>query len=239
MKIVLLGFHNTMSKRQTIAGLIYLPFHIFVLPLLIGMYADYSLEPLNEMLLNAIYYGIGFIFCVIVMYKFLRLGFDLLLDNIGKVIISILISYLVYMALNYLVAALMLFSMGDGFSNPNNQSVMGLLSGNGMGPTLAVTVFLGPLVEECLFRGVLFGSLAEKHRKLAYLVSIAVFALYHIWQYALVAMDWQVLIYAFAYVPVAYVLARTYEQTNSIWSPIIMHMGINLFGIMSMSALMQ
>ncbi len=238
MKIILTGFLNTMSKKQRIAGFIYLPLHVFVIPLLLGIFVDVSLSGIDDLSLNAIYYGVSFLFCVIVMYRFLRIGFDVLLDNFGRVVLSVISSYAICWVLNLAFSGALLATMGDELLNPNNEAVTNLIKDNGLGPTIAISVFLGPLVEEVLFRGVIFGSLAERHRRLAYFVSIAAFALLHTWQYALVAMDWKMLIYSVSYIPMGYAFARTYLQTNTIWAPIIMHMIMNLFSVLALQMMM-
>ena len=96
---------------------------------------------------------------------------------------------------------------------------------------IAVAVFMAPLVEECLFRGVLFGAIRPRSRFWAYAVSIAAFALYHVWQYAFMYQDARLLLSALRYVPVSAALAFCYEQTRSIWPPVFFHMFINAMSL--------
>ena len=235
MKIVVSGYLNTMTKPQKIAGYIYLPMHIFILPLLLSMLAYFMSSEIDDLTINIVYYFTGFAFCLIAMFRYMRTAFDILLDNLPKVILSIVFSYVIYMMLNYLMAAVLLTVMGDQFMNPNSQTVADMASGGGIGPSIGLAVFLAPVVEEVLFRGVLFGALREKHRWLAYAVSIIAFGVYHIWQFALVYMDASMLIYIVQYIPAGFALARCYEQTNCIWAPIFMHMGINVIGMMALA----
>ncbi|MEG2138841.1 MAG: CPBP family intramembrane glutamic endopeptidase, partial [Oscillospiraceae bacterium] len=51
------------------------------------------------------------------------------------------------------------------------------------GATVAIVVLLQPLVDEILFRGLLFGSLRKYSRLLAYVVSTLAFALCSVWQF--------------------------------------------------------
>lgn len=231
MKIIVSGFLNTMSKPQKIAGSIYLPLHIFILPVLISMLAFYLPSGMGDLTANIIYYSMGFAFCLIAMFRYLRTAFDILLDNFLKVLLSIIFSYVIYMLLNYMASAVLLAILGDQILNPNNQAVADMAGEGGLGPTVGLAIFIAPVVEELLFRGVIFGAVREKRRWLAYVVSIAAFGVYHIWQYALTSMDLTVLIYMIQYIPAGYVLARCYEQTNCIWAPIFLHMGINLIGM--------
>ena len=54
----------------------------------------------------------------------------------------------------------------------------------------AVSIFLVPIVEEMLFRGVVFGSIRPRSRLWAYVVSVAAFSVYHVWSFAAAAISW-------------------------------------------------
>ena len=226
MKLRIGGFSNTMSKPQKIAGWVYLPIHMFLLPLLLNMLAMYLPGGLTELAANLIYYVAGFAFCLVVLWRYFRAAFDILLYTLPQCLATLAFSYLLYIMLGYLSTGALLLFLGDNFSNPNNEAVAELLTENSRA-MLGLTVFVAPLVEELLFRGVIFGSLRQKGRFLAFAVSIAAFALYHVWQFALAFMDWTLLIYVVQYIPAGYALAWAYEKTNSIWTPIFLHMLIN------------
>ena len=55
--------------------------------------------------------------------------------------------------------------------------------------TLLIVIFLAPFVEEVLFRGLVFGNLRRKSAAVGYLVSCLLFALLHVWQFAVVNRD--------------------------------------------------
>lgn len=227
MKVVISGFLDTMSKPQRIAGYIYLPLHVAVIPLLVGMLSYYSMGSVSEVTANVIYYAVGLLFCLIAMWKYLRGAFDILLDNLGKNIVMLFIAYFLYIMLSYIVSAVILLIFSGTGSNPNNEMITEM-AGQSSRVTVALAVFIAPIVEEILFRGVLFGSIRRKSSAWAYIVSIVVFSLYHVWQYALAYQDATMLIYALQYIPAAYALAWCYERTNCIWIPILMHMIVNV-----------
>ncbi|MDR0951948.1 MAG: CPBP family intramembrane metalloprotease [Oscillospiraceae bacterium] len=225
-----------LTKGERIAGFIYLPIHMFVFPLFIGLIVVYLaalLFPerelpsgeLGDVFFNLIYYAIGFVFCLAAMGKFLRRAFDVLLDNIRSCLVTICSSYMMMYAMNFVIAMVMLIIMGmDYLVNPNNEFVSELTNTSG-GMMVAISVFLGPMVEEILFRGVLFGSIRQRSRVWAYIVSIAVFGVYHVWQYAFFGWEWWLLlINAARYIPIGWALARCFDKTGSIWAPIFMHM---------------
>ncbi len=234
MKTLTPPFLNTMSHPQKVWGLIFLPLHIFLLPLFIAMLDFYMPGLLTDISANIVYYGFSFGFCLICMWSYLRRGFDLLLDNFRLNTVSIFSSYIVYMLFALLVSVFLLWILGDNLSNPNNAAVE-LTAGESYGVMLGLTVFIAPIVEEILFRGVLFGSLRKKSRAAAYIISIVLFGFSHLWQYALVEMDVKLLIYIIQYIPAGYVLARLYEKTSCIWLPIFFHMGINLAAMLTIS----
>lgn len=231
MKVVITGFLNTMTKPQKIAGFIYLPLHVVIIPLLLAMAAYWLPDGLGELTANIIYYSAGLLFCLICMWNYLRGAFDIMLDNPAVSISALIIGYFIWLLLSYLAAGALLALLGDKISNPNNDAVLALAE-NSPRAVLGLAVFIAPIVEETLFRGVVFGSLRTKHRTLAYIISIAAFAVYHVWQYALASTDWTLLAYAVQYIPAGYAMAWTYEKTNSIWIPIFLHMSINLMSML-------
>ena len=217
-------FVNRMSRTQTALGWCYLPVHIVVLPVLLGLYASVSPE-LGVAGVNLIYYGAGFVFCLTVMFRFLRAGFDAMLDRPGRCVLAIVLALVAEYAMGML-CALLLLALLSAAANPNSAAVMGLAEQN-YGAIKALGLFIGPIVEETLFRGVVFGSLRTRSRVLAYLVSTLLFGLYHVWQYAFAYADAAVLLYALQYVPISLALAWCYERTESVWPPVFVHMILN------------
>ncbi|MBP8639300.1 MAG: CPBP family intramembrane metalloprotease [Oscillospiraceae bacterium] len=230
MKIVITGFLNTMSKPQRIAGLIYLPFHIIILPLFINMLAEYLPGGLSDTAANAVYYGLGFAFCLICMWKYLRTAFDFLLDNVATNITAMLFGGVSYLLLSYLASGVLFAILGDEQVASNNELISSLADESSRA-IVALTVFVAPIVEEVLFRGVVFGTLAPKHRRLAFVSSIALFAFYNVWQLALSTMDLKMFLYMVLSIPMGYALAWVYEKTNCLWVPIFLHMLINILTV--------
>ena len=118
--------------------------------------------------------------------------------------------------------------------NLNNDNVI-QMAGTEYGKTVAMAVFLAPLVEEPLFRAGIFGTLRPKHRVWAYVVSVVIFALYHVWQYVLVYSDPTYLLVALEYIPAGLALCWVYDRTGSLWTPIFLHMLINWVNIAALT----
>lgn len=218
-------FENRMTKTQTILGWIYLPVHLFVLPMLLSLLMIYGPQELTEAKINLLYYAIGILFSLTVMLKYLRTNFDVLLDKLRLCFMTILLAVMIEYALSTFAAVILLL-FEDTIENPNYAEVISIATKE-YGTIKAVAIFLAPIVEEILFRGVVFGSIRTRSRGLAYVVSVLLFSFYHVWQYALVTGDPKTLIFALQYIPVSCAITWAYERSGCIWTTIFFHMGYN------------
>lgn len=218
-----------MPRGARIAGWVYFPIHVAVLPLTIGVLLMAVLGKLpSDVTCNVLYYLIGLVFTLAVMWRFLHRSYDTMAGSILRCIGMMLAAYGIDVLLS-LVLQLGTGLIGE-LPSPNNDAVTRLAAADHK-RMIAVAVLMAPLVEECLFRGVLFGAIRPRSRFWAYVVSIAVFALYHVWQYAFMYQDARLLLSALRYVPVSAALAFCYEQTRSIWPPVFFHMFINAMSL--------
>ncbi len=217
-------FENRMSRTGLIAGLVYFPVHVFLLPMFLPqLLMNLGME--DEAMMNLVYYGIGIALVLALYMGYLRNQFDALLDRLGHCVLSFFMALGLDYVLSYAVNTL-IFAIVGGIDNPNEMAITEIALQNS-GVIRAVAIFLAPIVEEILFRGVIFGALREKNRLLAYAVTMLMFALYHVWQFAWVYGDVSLLIYILQYLPVGFVLCWLYERSGTIWLPIGFHMMIN------------
>ena len=216
-------FTSRLSRGETIAALAYLPIHIFVLPLVLVMAAP-SLG-LGDADLNLILYVVGAVYMLLLLFKFLRRDFDPLWERPGRCLLEIISSYALMYLANFAVASLFLLLLPKmAADNPNNSAIMDM-AGQNWGKMSAMAVFLAPIVEECMFRAGLFGTLRRYNRWAAYIAATLVFSAYHVYAYAL--QDSTYWLYIIQYIPVSFLLCRVYERTNTIWSSIFFHMLVN------------
>ena len=96
------------------------------------------------------------------------------------------------------------------------------------------TVLLVPVVEEMLFRGVLFGRLYQKNCFLAYALSTILFSCIHIVGYLGVYAPTDLFLSFLQYVPAGICLAWSYAKSGCIWAPILIHIAVNQVGTLSM-----
>lgn len=216
---------NRLTRAQTVLGWLYLPMHFLVIPVLAAMFVYYAPGNYSDVTVNKIYFGVGTAFVLIAMGEWLRRNFYVLLDNPGRFALCLAAGF----AVNYLlsaavtVALMLIEGVGD---NPNNAELMQMADAD-VGAMMGITIFLAPLVEESIFRGVVFGSIRRKSRAAAYAVSILLFALLHVWQYVLIYRDPWYFVYMLQYLPVSFVLAWMYERSGTIWTGIAFHMLFN------------
>ena len=227
-------FTSRMTRGEVIAALLYLPLHVWLLPALL-LYLP-ATAGISELTLNVVVYVTGAVYMLVFVGRFLRRDFDPLCDHLRYCILQILICYGMMVAFNLILSGVLSLLLPSDSANPNNSAVMEM-AGVEYGKTAALAVFLAPLVEEPVFRGAVFGSLRSRSRVLAYAVSMLLFALYHVWGYAL--QDPIYWLYLLQYLPVSWLLCRCYERCNSIWGSIFFHMMVNAISLSALNALSE
>ena len=225
-------FPTLLTRREALAGAVYTLFHFALLPLLFDVLGQYY-EWLTVGRVNLLYYGLGVAFLGLFMMKWLYRQYLHFVENSMLCIGSIAGGYI----LDYLLTGLLVLILSGFEVELGESAVDGVLSelqGFDLQAVKAVGIFLAPVLEETLMRGVIFGVLQRLNRPAAYALSVLLFAYCHVWPYASEgAFFWLALV---QYIPVSIALCRTYERSGSIWCPIALHMLINAmgFGVMGM-----
>lgn len=225
-------FNSALTKKEAVAALMYLPVHIFLLPLIMPFFIQKGL--ISETWANLLVYIIGLVYILTFCWRFLRRDFDPFIDNFMHCVLQVCLSYGLMLVMN-MVVNLLLFKL-DPMDNPNNSAIMDLASME-FGKTAALAIFMAPILEEILFRAGIFGVLRKYSRIGAYIVSILVFSAYHVWGYAIVNPSYW--IYIVQYIPISYLLCRAYEKCGSIWGSISLHMVINAISVNLMHTMQQ
>ena len=218
-------FTSRMKNWQYIAVLLYLPVHLFGLPLLFTSLCEQGKLSLG--MANFWLYAVSAAVLLLLLWGFLRREMDPIFDHPFLSLLEIVRGYLLIWIAE-IIAGLFLSFLGVTGDAANNEMTVALLQSE-RGAMLAASVFVAPIAEECLFRGGLFGVLRHKNRALAYAVSALLFAVYHVWSAAL--SDPRELIFLLEYIPAGLVLARCYERTDSVWGSIFLHMLNNAVSI--------
>ena len=220
------------TKGETIFGLFWLLMHMFVCPLLLNTVQETLLPDLTPVAGNALYYGISLAVTLLFGMKLLRREFDHLLDRLFHCVRGFFATYLFWYAMSLaMVAVLSLLNLTQEL--PNDMAMDELATEN-YRVTLTLSVIVAPILEEILFRGILFQSVRKRSRLWAYVISIAMFSLYHVWQFAYYYADWHYLLFALQYIPITLALTWGYEHTGSLWVPIFFHASNNYLAMQVM-----
>ncbi len=111
-----------MLKSERILGAVYLPVHIFLLPLALAYTELLRYAALSGAAVNLIYYLLGFIFILLFLHRYLKADFHRLLDNPLGALKAVLLGYLLQSFLLTVVSVLLSFLVSA--SNPNTQEIV-------------------------------------------------------------------------------------------------------------------
>ena len=226
-------FDFPMSVRERVGGLIYIPLHCWVIPIIVVLINELSDKlDYSEAVLNLIIYAIGFLFCLLFMWKFLKKSFHDIFEKRVRFLRAVIGSLLLYFALAWVASTIVVVVVGDYelAVNPNSANINELVLED-FNVMAVMSVIFAPIVEECMFRGALFGTIRKKSRFWAYFATIVLFAVYHLYAYFITDYSWQLWVYLLQYVPASLVLCRLYERSGTIWCPIALHAVINLMAL--------
>jgi membrane protease YdiL (CAAX protease family) len=150
-------------------------------------------------------------------------------DNLGGACQTMLVGLVALYGLNELMFRLSSVLAGNQ-TNLNDMTISAQIT-DAPRTTLLIVVFLAPFVEEVLFRGLVFGNLKEKSRAVAYLLSCLLFALLHVWQFAVVNRDITYFLLMVQYLIPGLVLAWSYDHSGTLWTSIGLHAAANALSV--------
>ena len=225
-----------MTPGEKIAGTVLLAVYLVVLPFvteplfrLVGRLLDTTV---SDTVQNVIYYYVLFAVTLVIFHKFIGRTSRNFADNLGVACRSALVGLIALYGLNELVYRLTRLAI-DNRTNLNDTTISAQIQ-DAPRVTLLIIVFLAPFVEEVLFRGLVFGNLKSKSRVVAYLVSCVLFALLHVWQFAVVQQDLTYFLLMVQYLVPGAVLAWAYESSGTLWASIGLHAAVNALSAWAM-----
>lgn len=222
-----------MNATERVAGTIFFIVYLLVLPLLANRIFD-LIELLfdatiSDSLANVIYYYALFAVVLLLFHSFLAHTTSRFLADINRALTTFCVSLLVFYGANELFYRVtnVLF---DSHTNLNDMTIAASIN-DAPRMTALIIVFLAPFVEEVMFRGLVFGCLKGKSRLLAYGVSCVLFALLHVWTFALSAWDWSYFILMLQYLVPGLVFAWAYDRSGTLWTSILLHATVNALAL--------
>ena len=210
-----------MTKQERTRGWIFFALYILVLPLLVGL-VRYVMESvwafsLSDVSANFIY-NVALTAAICILFSsYLSNAWNILRDFLPENLIALGIGFFAFLLLRLLVG---LFPLPLVDTMPMAYAQEYLRAPR---LTMLLFVFLMPVAEELLFRGLLFGSIKQYSRPIAYGVTILIFCLYSVWPLAVTAGDVRYIWNGLEYFPMALVLCWCYDKGGSIFSPIVLH----------------
>ncbi len=220
-----------MTAGEQIGGTVFFVIYLLVLPFVTApafrLVETLLGVTLAENLEHVIYYYLLFAVTVIVFRHFLGRTTRHFTDHLGEGCKYALVGLVALWGLNELAFRLTRMLTGNQ-TNLNDTSISAQIQGAPY-TTLLIVIFLAPFVEETLFRGLVFGNLRDKSRVLAYLLSCMLFALLHVWQFAVVNRDVTYFLLMLQYLVPGLVLAWSFERSGTLWTPILLHAAANAF----------
>lgn len=222
----------SMTRPEYLLGWIYLPVQLLVMPALLVLVNHLLGYPFSESQVNFIFFCVNFLCTTVIFHKYLWNSVKLTLRTPWRCIRSAVAGFVLYWVLNMAVGVLIQFAYPD-FFNVNDDSIGQLVQENarliGFG-----TVLLVPVAEELLYRGLLFRSLYNRNRLAAYVISAAVFSALHVVGYVGQYEPLHLALCFLQYLPASLCLGWAYAQADSIFAPMLIHVCVNLIGILSM-----
>ena len=225
-----------MTPGEQIAGTVFFVIYLVVLPFaagplfrLAGRLLDVTI---SAALQNVIYYYVLFAVTVLIFHKFLARTCRNLADNLGGACRMLLVGLVALYGLNELAYRLTNLIIANR-TNLNDTAISAQMD-SAPYMTLLIVVLLAPFVEEVLFRGLVFGNLKGKSRPVAYVVSCALFALLHVWQFAVVHQDVTYFLLMLQYLVPGAVLAWVYDRSGTLWTSIALHALTNALSVLAM-----
>ena len=223
------GGGGYMTPGEQIAGTVLLVLYLLVLPAvrepLFDLVERLTGANLSPSLRSIVYYYALFAAVVVIFRRFLCRTSRNFTDNLGVACEAALTGLVALYGLNELVFRLGRALVG-GLGNLNDGLIAAPVP-DAPRTTFLIAAVIFPIVEETLFRGLVFGGLKGKSRWIAYAVSCCLFALSHVWQLASSGLSPLALARTLQYLVPGAVLCWTYERSGSLWSAVAVHAAAN------------
>ena len=225
-----------MTCGEQIAGVVFFVISLLVLPFVTNPLFDLAgrllAVSISAAMRDVLYYYILFAVTIIIFHGFLARTSRHLMDNLGGACKTAAAGLVGLYGLNGLVYRLtnLIFTNR---TNLNDTTISAQID-DAPHMTLLIVIFLAPFVEEVLFRGLVFGNLKSRSRALAYVVSCLLFALLHVWQFAVVKQDVTYFLLMIQYLVPGLVLAWAYDHSGTLWASIGLHAAVNALSVWAM-----
>lgn len=149
-----------------------------------------------------------------------------ILSGIKLYVPTILVNAVLTMAIFYFT----------GISESTNQEAVLLLASKDIWAIAIPAVLVAPLIEELIFRGIIFRSLRINGFALASIVSGFCFGLLHCIG-DIVSGNWQGLIYIIVYMSMGIFMCKAYEDSENLFGAVSLHLFNNFISVIAILSL--
>ena len=220
--------YTSMSRGEKLLGWILLLLQL-LLPYLLGLLNRLLSDPINAGTLAFVRYGVSFVLVAVVFRKFLKSSLAAGWKNFWNVLQAAVLGYAAWFACSRLLDWLIGLIL-PGYAPLADTSVSALADANGYLRIIG-TVILVPVIEETLYRGLVYRSIWRKSKFAAYLVSMLVFSAVHM-LLRIGSGDLTALLVCFVrYLPAGLCFAWSYSKADNVLAPMLVHAGVNAAAI--------
>ncbi|MBM6840288.1 CPBP family intramembrane metalloprotease [[Clostridium] spiroforme] len=222
------------GKQKAIGFILLLPTYLYITPTLVEAGLYFFVKYVKVLDIYTINIYLNFFSTLISMIFAVVLFKDFFIDNIRKfkqnLSKNILWSATAGLGINYLISylanILIILFLGTSDSASNQLLFESLIENSFLLMAIQAIVF-APIVEELIFRGLVFRSFRQYNIYLAHFISAFCFGFIHIYQ-GLFAGDFTQLVYLLSYGGMGFAYSFVYEKRKTIVAPMIVHMLNNL-----------
>ena len=225
-----------MTPGEQIGGTVFFMIYLLVLPFaadpLFDVIGGLLGTAISSAMRSVLTYYLLFAASILIFHRFLARTSERLAENLGGAVKSLGLGLVGLYGLNELVYRLSSLLIQNR-TNLNDTTISAQID-DAPHMTLLIVVALAPFVEEVLFRGLVFGNLKARSRLGAYAVSCLLFALLHVWQFALVHRDIAYFLLMVQYLVPGVMLAWSYEHSGTLWTAVALHAVANALSVWTM-----
>ena len=220
------------TKKEQAWGFGYLVVQLLVLPFLIVQGNLLAGNPFSPSQVNFILFCVDFICVTVIFHRFLFRSLKQAIHSPWKLLRFAGAGLVLYWIGSFVISTVIVTVYPE-FINVNDSSISELVQDN-YGLIAFGTVFLVPITEETLYRGLIFSNIYKHNKITAYIVSTVIFALLHVIGYIGSYQPLHLLLCFLQYLPAGLCLAWAYVKADTIFAPILMHIAINQMGVLAM-----
>ena len=219
------AWKTEMTASETRRGLVFFLLFLLLFPRLNAWFQRLLMGDGETLVAeaNVIYYVFLFALTLFIFWEFLKTDFFRLLDWLPENLFSVALGFLAA-AGSWILLGLLPFPVEDPVSMQYAQEFLAAPI-----PTLTLILLLIPVVEETLYRGLIYGHLRNYSRPLGFVLSTVLYALALVWWYALDYADPRYLLLTLLYLIPSAALHWSYERGGSVWSCVLFHSAFHGF----------